>query len=297
MLDTILVPLDGSSLSERALPIATTLAHGLGAKLVLVRGASPAAGEDTIETEFLAVQEAEAYLAEVAGRLGEQGLEVETVTTDLEPCDGILLEARLHQADLIVMCTHGRSGRELWQHGSVAEDVLGYSEIPLLLVRPTDAADHAPLQGSTWLVPLDGSAFSESVLPAASTLAAALDATLLLVRVVERQLYDEPGDDEFFNTAQQVEEEQQGEAERYLAGLSARLAGSGVGGRLETRVRLGSAADMILDEAMASDAGLVAMATHERTGLGALIMGNVTRQVFERDTRPMLVVRPNGTAQ
>ena len=297
MLDTILVPLDGSSLSERALPIATTLAQGLGAKLVLVRSASPAAGVDTIETEFLAVQEAEAYLADVAGRLGEQGLEVETVTTDLEPCDGILLEARLHQADLIVMCTHGRSGRELWQHGSVAEDVLGYSEIPLLLVRPTDAADQAPLQGSTWLVPLDGSAFAESVLPAASTLAAALDATLLLVRVVERQLYDEPGDDEFFNTAQQVEEEQQGEAERYLAGLSARLASSGVGARLETRVRLGSAADMILDEAMASDAGLVAMATHERTGLGALLMGNVARQVFERDTRPMLVVRPNGNAQ
>ncbi len=75
--------------------------------------------------------------------------------------------------------------------------------------------------------------------------------------------------------------------------MTDRLARIEPGLRLLTRVRLGTAAEMILEEARVSDASLVAMATHNRPGLPALIMGSVARKLYEQDARPLLLVRPS----
>jgi nucleotide-binding universal stress UspA family protein len=141
-LQTILVPLDGSTLAELALPRAIDQARASGAKLLLLRAASAprVPGLDTTEAQVRVVEEAEAYLAETAARLRSSGVAaVETSTWYGAPAVSIVEAARLHAVDMIVMTTHGRSGLPRLIFGSVAESVLHSTATPLLLVRPPEA--------------------------------------------------------------------------------------------------------------------------------------------------------------
>ena len=260
MYRTILVPLDGSSFSERALPVAAALARTTGAKLVLVRAASAsvragahsadlqgrqiqkeelfvsadAGGAGRPAAQIRAIEEAELYLEGIAGRLAEQGVRAEVAVPYAAAAEGILTEIDVQSADLVVMCTHGRSGLGRWIYGSVAEEVLAHSPVPVLLVRPTGApVNLSPEPGqSRLLVPLDGSAFAEAALPHAAALAHALGGSILLVYAVAPPVrpYNDmmaipAGIDEDLDTL--VEEERE-RAERYLASVGERLLQGGL---------------------------------------------------------------------
>ena len=112
MLKKILVPLDGSELAERALTYATALAGTAGAHLLLMRVAysHTLAGVDPRERQVGAVQEAEAYLQQIATQLREGGFVCETVARYGHAAECITESARTRHADLIVMATHGRTG-------------------------------------------------------------------------------------------------------------------------------------------------------------------------------------------
>lgn len=144
--DIILVPLDGSALAERALDTATEIARdNPAATLVLLRAAEAITlpGADPTEAQIAAVQEAETYLEGVARRLGEQGVkQVQTSVWYGPPAPAIVEAARVRNADLIVMSTHGRSGLGRLILGSVAESVLRGTRTPILLIR----ADEAPVE-------------------------------------------------------------------------------------------------------------------------------------------------------
>ena len=151
-LETILVPLDGSPLAEAALPRAVELAEGSGARLLLLRAAHAAAlpGVDATEAQVRAVEEAEAYLAEVAKRLtGTRVANLETSVWYGPAAYAIVEGARLHKADLIVMTTHGRSGLRRLILGSVAESVLRGTTTPILLVRAVEAPVERPTGSAT----------------------------------------------------------------------------------------------------------------------------------------------------
>ena len=100
MYHTILVPMDGSSFGERALPMATTLARAMNARLVVVCAASASVfpGVDPTEAQCRAMEEAENYLAEITTRLAGQGLQAEVAVPYAEAAEGILLEIELHRA-------------------------------------------------------------------------------------------------------------------------------------------------------------------------------------------------------
>src|SRR5579864_2282698 len=112
MLSTILVPLDGSTLSEQALPVAEHLARAASARLVLVRSVqvSTFPGIDARDAEVAAVAEVQSYLNSRAASLTSAGLTVETAVPYGEAATEIVDEVPLRKADLIVMATHGRSG-------------------------------------------------------------------------------------------------------------------------------------------------------------------------------------------
>lgn len=126
MYRTILVPLDGSELAEKALPIATALAEASGTRLILVRAAwaHVLAGMDPTDAQVAAVREAEAYLSGVTGRVATLNVRAEARTPYDNAADGILMEVNDSDADLVVMCTHGRSGLRRLLYGSVAEGVI-----------------------------------------------------------------------------------------------------------------------------------------------------------------------------
>jgi nucleotide-binding universal stress UspA family protein len=146
-LDRVLVPLDGSPLAETAVSWATELA-GSHATLVLLRAAEALTlpGVDPSPAQIQVVREAEDYLAALAARLREQGVEKVETGVWYGPAAPVIVEAASRRkADLIVMSTHGRSGLGRLVMGSVAESVLRGTTTPILLVRAEGAPVEAPL--------------------------------------------------------------------------------------------------------------------------------------------------------
>jgi nucleotide-binding universal stress UspA family protein len=145
-LANILVPLDGSTLAERALAKALELVNGSSATTVVLLRAAEATtlpGADPTEAQIAAVQEAETYLEAVAQRLAAQGVQnVQTSVWYGPPAPAIIEAARVRAIDLIVMSTHGRSGLGRLILGSVAESVLRGTHTPILLLR----AEEAPIE-------------------------------------------------------------------------------------------------------------------------------------------------------
>ena len=146
--DTILIPLDGSRFAEAALPKAMELVgNNPDATLILLRAAEARTfpGDDPIDAQVLAVQEAEDYLETVAARLRKDG--VSRVNTSVwygAAAPAILEAARMANPDLIMMSTHGRSGIGRLIAGSVAESVLRGTRAPIFLVR----AEGTPVETS-----------------------------------------------------------------------------------------------------------------------------------------------------
>lgn len=140
----ILVPLDGSEVAECALPHMKAVAAGCDVVEVLllrVIGPLPLPGEyiisegDRVRLESQHRSEAQSYLEKLTKQLGESGLEVRTDIVEGEAAESIVAFADKQGIDLIVMATHGRSGIGRWALGSVADRVVRYSGVPVLLVR------------------------------------------------------------------------------------------------------------------------------------------------------------------
>lgn len=149
-LQTILVPLDGSTLAETALADAVDLAEASGARLHLLRAAQARTlpGFDPTVPEIKAVEEAEAYLAGIAERLHARGLALQPCVWYGPPAEAILEAAGLYGVDLIVMTTHGRSGLSRLLLGSVAESVLRGTSTRILLVHGAKARLESALAAS-----------------------------------------------------------------------------------------------------------------------------------------------------
>jgi nucleotide-binding universal stress UspA family protein len=146
----IIVTLDGSELSERALPEAERLARVTGSPIHLLQVVDPTQipwyGQYGMAMEFAAVEEslgaertrAEEHLAEIVS-----GLEKRGVHADIEVRRGSAAKEIAEAAqpgDLLVMASHGRSGLSRWFLGSVAEAVLRHATVPILLIKaPVEA--------------------------------------------------------------------------------------------------------------------------------------------------------------
>jgi nucleotide-binding universal stress UspA family protein len=142
----ILVPLDGSSLSERALPVAIAVAQKFGSEIILLRVLdipmpSPPASHPEVtigwvrEARAHAHQEAQTYLDQRQQEVYEQGIKVRALMRDQSPAEDILQVVVREGIDLIVMSAHGQGGLDRWTFGGVADKVARHSPCPVLLVR------------------------------------------------------------------------------------------------------------------------------------------------------------------
>ena len=139
----ILVCLDGSALAETALPHAQSLATDEQAEILLLRISANPAAEFSFSDPGLAhalIEEMEAetltYMQSARGRLQKAGVRTSFLICQGPIAETILQVAAEHQADVIVMSTHGRSGVKRWLLGSVADRIVTHSNVPVLLIRP-----------------------------------------------------------------------------------------------------------------------------------------------------------------
>ena len=287
----LLVPLDGSDLAEAALPIARLVAETSAAEVTLVRVVPP--GSEPGSSRWPAE-----YLHECAAQQHAAGVTAHTTMRLGEPAEEILALAREIPADLIVMATHGRSGLDRVLLGSVAEQVIRRSRIPVILLRPNQ---HPVVGLRRLLVPVDGSSGGAVALATAVPLARASHAKLVLVRAtvpLPLWLYEPtlrvdtgPLIDPMWD------EDARKAAEIYAGALADRLARTGL--VAEGRGVSGQPGAVIVSVADEIDADLIVMSTHGRGLPLRAILGSVADEVVRRSRRPVLLIHrpsPDGHA-
>lgn len=257
----LLVPLDGSTVSEAALPFAEALALRIGAAVALIRA---------VHTQSAtAISEAENYLERFAERFANRGVTTECGVAFGSAADWIIEEINLRKGDMVVMATHDRSGPDRWVHGSVAEAVISRASVPVVVVRASGRAgvvERFEQPDPVLLVPLDGSELAEAAVPVAMGLAADLGGSLALISVVPHAGQEE-------------------EAESYLGQVGNDLVCARV-------VRQGDPTIEIAAEAAERGATAVVMATHGRAGAMRALLGSVAGQVVHTSQVPVVLVRP-----
>jgi nucleotide-binding universal stress UspA family protein len=309
MFKQILVPLDGSTRAEQALPVATRLARALSGSIILMRVANfpmdygggytqaPLMTEQVIETGLDNIDD---YLKKVATSEALAGIGIRTEAMFGQPLQDILAVVESRRADLVVICSHGRTGLKRWALGSVAQALAHQSPVPLLVLREggqvTAISSGAITNPVCALVALDGSPFAETALIPAANLVAALaapnEAILHLAHVVTH-----------------IGDEAQQRAKKYIADVTEQLQLklknlnlSITWSLLRDRDVAGSIVDLAEHGASGTKAeqvhscDLIAMSTHGRGGLERLMMGSVTERVLHSTKLPMLIVRPQRTA-
>jgi nucleotide-binding universal stress UspA family protein len=291
MLKTILVPLDGSSASEQALPLAVSLARRANAclRLVTVRPPMPPT------SQVAPPPKEQDYVDMVAWRIRQTAhLSVFSSVLDGPIAKTLGDHALSVGASLIVMTTHGRGPFSRFWLGSVTDQLLRNAPVPLLVVRPRDT--ELPPVDRDWaprsiLVPLDGSPLAERALCHAAEIAKLTDSSLRLFRVIEPipvlapdGLIPQPT---ILDAS--VLDELKTQARTYLEGMADKLRKDGL--KVNCRIAIDDrTAQAILEEGREDD--LIALASHARHGVARILLGSVADKLVRGATSPVLVARP-----
>ena len=297
MYKRIMVPLDGTTFAEQALPYAISIAKRskCGLELVLVELPTPSVAHDFRFLEPLEAAERN-YLDLVAQQVRDAGLaDVATALLEGQPA------ARLEQhrvavgADLTVMSTHGRGPVARAWLGSVADRFARTTGAPVLMVRPLRDVDEVDLtvdhDFDQVLVTVDGSELSESAINPAVELGMLYGATTTLLHLVQ---YPNQSESVYLPDAieavHQRLEERRATAEIELARLTKQFRLHGYPVAEESRV-VSHVAEAILESAKERDADVIVMASHGLGGVRRMVLGSVTDKVLRGADRPVLIIR------
>jgi nucleotide-binding universal stress UspA family protein len=280
--ERILVPLDGSLTAEKVLPHVRRLLRREDSELILVRAVVPPPVEHAALMVEAAQKAAEEYLEGIRARFEKAGVDAEVVVRLGSPGSVILDVARERKATLVAIATHGSSGVKRLLLGSVAEDLVRHSPVPILAVRPffeyslaaKDGGEFDPV--GTILFPVDEVALAAIAIAPVSRLAEMFESRVTLVKVLPSK------------GGKPASEGAEEAARKDLGSVAKRIGKRGV----ETRVEVlrGSAVEGILGAATGAD--LIVMPTHGRSGLKRLFLGSVTEEVLRAARVPVLIVRP-----
>ncbi|MBR9988518.1 MAG: universal stress protein [Gemmatimonadetes bacterium] len=295
----LMVPLDGSTFAEQALPLALAIARRTRARLhlVRVRASLPLVPDDA---------RSEAYLKRMVGLIEPElpGRVTHAVLTDEygpleypppapDTAAGALCRyAEDNDAAVIVIATHGRGGLKRAWLGSVADALVRIATRPVLLIRPEDGAFGAAASADRGLghivIPLDGSEVAEEVIPHARVLGEAFAARYTLVRVVSPLTWDVSTGEFAGRAAEPLPPLSRAAAEQYLEQVAKRMRADGL--VVNTHVIMSpSPASAIIDYATAHAADLVAMVTSGHGRVKRLLLGSVADKIVRGGTTAVLV--------
>lgn len=295
-IENILFPTDFTPSAEDAFSHAAHLASRHDARIHVFNVVRPEEADQANPMDYLPLEQSEGELvlaAEDVELPGPPQLEtnVEIVYRKMEgasPAKEIVEYVVKHDIDLVVMGTHGRQGLDRLLSGSVSEEVVRQSACPVLTVLGRDEPQPGPEIQSV-LAPVDFSENAHLGLAHARELARAYDASLDVMHVVEEVVFPtvygiDPIAPHMPDVLQRAEE------------ALGRMADDVVGDAVPTNlhVMVGYPARDIVDVAAENDAGLIAMATHGRTGMERFLIGSVAEKVIRNASCPVFTVKPFG---
>jgi len=299
-INKILVPLDGSALSEAASVYAANLAVNQDIELILLH-VSASEKHDIKETERDYLDRQITAINTIVEARTQPGTYKPKITAELvagHPADEILSAIREKNIDLVVMATHGRSGISSLVMGSVANKIVRGSDAPVLLVKPGEdkGKDGNTNVAGRIIIPLDGSKLGESVLTS--------------VQAFVHQFGDEQSEVTLFSVCEPplvksgypllLDGEKAAamkafkhalEAEEYLLALTGSMRSKGINAVPDTTG--GDPAEKIIKQARDKKVNLIAMATHGRSGITRMAYGSVAEAVIHGANTPILLVRPH----
>jgi nucleotide-binding universal stress UspA family protein len=290
MYTKILVPLDGSKLSEQILPYARLLAEAFQIPVELLLVNDPSA-----MTPYAPPLQDGDFLKQVAERSFSVPVKVSHSVEMGSPAKVIVDRASGDRDMMIAMATHGMSGIQRVILGSVAYKVAHTASNPLLLVRPV-AQPEDPIRLKTLLVPLDGSNLADKILPHVVAVAQKVDLEVILLRA-----YTFPtetflvGDGLYMEALSREREAIRKGIDDFLSAKSWELQSEGLN-RISGLGVQGEPAHEIIDLARRTPNCLIAMSTHGRSGLERWVLGSVAEKVIHYSRDPVLMIRPGRAA-
>ncbi|MCH7553555.1 MAG: universal stress protein [Chloroflexi bacterium] len=297
MFTRILLPQDGSEVSEGIIPFVRMLAKGRPVKVTILYVAGRDGGGDVGTLVRLPEGKAiktEGYLADLQRDLASDECAVDSVVLTGRPDEEIVRYGEAEGFDLIAMSTHGRSGVGRWVFGSTTDKVMQSTSLPLFIVRSSKVQEKVgpDVAFRSIVVPLDGSLLGECVVADAIDLTKALDLEVRLLRVIPTSTMAMAGADPYAYDPQLYTKIAQG-AEDYINRKRAEIEGAGC--RASAQAIQGYPPERIITLAEESPDSFIIMSTHGRTGVGRWVLGSVTDRVLRASPRPVLLIHPPET--
>lgn len=303
-LKNILVPIDFSPMSERAIETAQWFAQRFGAAVHLVHvneyfypvgfmapGAPVPASMITFRQD-----DADRARKQLAGLATNHRIPITNCyfRNDIPVFNGVCKVAKQIGADLIVLQAHGHTGITRFFEGSHAERIVQHSPCPVLVARKlkrkagrigSDAKVGQSIDSI--LVPVDFSQSSFEALEYAIEFADRVAARLIVLHAVHLDLAFTADGYAMCDLSVLIEGARKN-AEKQMQEFVRLAKFRGV--KFETAVKVASPASEICGFAEERDVDLIITATHGRTGLKHLLMGSVAEQVVRHARQPVLVV-------
>lgn len=282
MLHRILVPLDGSTEAEKILAPLQRLAAVRGEVHFLhvvpeVHG--PVGVDPTHRLVFH--EEGARYLTRTREKWLPQQPGLDLVRAG-NPAESILAAALEKNIDLIAMTTHGRSGLKRFFLGSVAENVVRETQLPVLLTRPDVLGPGRPIQRV--LLAVDASQTPKDLLETLKGLLSPSKTELILFHAEPAVRDPAP------LWASPLQLRSHSPAESHLMSLADSLEKEGYSAWPE--LSSGDPGESILEEAKRSEADLIALSTHGRQGLERFLEGSIAERVVHGSPVPVLLQKP-----
>jgi nucleotide-binding universal stress UspA family protein len=298
MFEKILLPLDGSELSEKAVPYAEELAARLGSEIILYH---------VYRREHHAQEHVHRmYLNRLAesvqnnikkSRPGSAEVKVTTMVEAGETTQSICNLVDKNKIDLIIMTAVSTSGSKIGKTlGSVTDHICRTIPIPVMIVR----LQNAPRIGGKerlidrLLIPLDGSDLSKQALPAAEELASRLEAGIILFQMANMILtYDNGTEGEAYIDYAKFDDIEKKRVNAEMTALETDLKKRGL---FATGVVTSGfdAASEIIEMCQKSDIDLIIMSTHGRSGVSRWVFGNIAEKVLRHGQTPVLLIKASA---
>jgi len=314
MYTRILVPLDGSPRAERALPVAARIARASGGTIILATvvalpiryesGDYDPLSSETVDAEC---QDADMYLQQVSQLPILAGVVTKSVVKMGSPAPSLLEAIASHEADLVAMTSHGRTGISRWALGSVTQHLVRYTEVPVLVLREQGsnlAVPHPDIEHLfRVLVSLDGSPHAEVALVPAMEMALSIteknQAGLHLLLVIPPYEVDQANMPEALildgakaylgEIAKRLQKEYPGVTVTWSVGVGLDVAA--------TIIRVAENGEDVEGAGVFGGCDVVALATHGRTGMARWALGSIAERVLYDTKLPILIVRPRETTK
>ena len=286
----ILVPLDGSAVSEQILPYARVFVERCGMQPKLL-----GAIDSDVNVASMPHRE---YLEKTAAKYLSGSTPVDLIEEHGSAAEVIVDTAKAEPACLIAMATNGRSGIKRLLLGSVATKVLQAAENPLFLVRAKEQSGTAePPTLNSVIVPLDGSELGESVLPIVIDMAKMMGLEIVVTQAYElpstayyrTEDYPAAGKD-FVPTYDEAVAQASSNPRRYLDKVVEQVRSQGIE-KVRAVLLRGRPAEEIITVSTAASDSFLAMCTHGMSGVRRWVLGSVTEHVVQHASVPVLIIR------